>query len=236
MRDFFVNIDELPERLSKEETEQLFIKLANGDKSAKDELVAHNIRLLIYIVLKTYGHTSHDKKELMSAGSIGLMNAVDSYDITKGNSFTTYAVRCILSQIALYFKRNRKHMDNYSLDKIIYTYNGSDFTLEDTLADDIDIVDDFERVELYAKVRELVKTLPKRDQQMVMLRFGFYDDKPLTLDQIAAQFNVSKSFVSAVIIRSLKKINKQLIKTHAIEGTQIEGKVTGRFRVFKKSN
>ena len=205
-----LNISELPKPLPKEELYSL-IKLKNeGSKEAKDKLVEHNIRLVLYVINHRFATVNYDKEELVSIGNIGLIKAIDTFDIDKGAEFTTYVIKVIENEILYFLRKLKKDKKIYSLDDIISeNKNGNQLRLEDIIKDDKDFVEGYETIEVYKTIRKIVKELPDKEREMVMLYFGFYD-KTYTQTEIAEKFSISQVTVCRILNKTLKDIENIL--------------------------
>ncbi len=209
--ELFIDGYKLPQPLIKDELDKLIKEACSGSKEARDKLIIHNIRLVLYEVANRFKNVGYDKKDLISIGSIGLVKAVNTYDMTKEVKFATYAVRCIDNEI-LMFLRKVKHDKNIdSIDKVFfYGEDGSEFKLEDILSDDSDLVTDHENSETYKIIRQLINQLPDKDKEIIMLRFGFYNDRIYTQKEIADKFHISQPHVYRLITKIVNKLGKQL--------------------------
>lgn len=209
--ELFIDGYRLPQPLIKDELDKLIKEACSGSKEARDKLIIHNIRLVLHEVTNRFRNIDYDKKDLVSIGSIGLVKAVNTYDITKEVKFATYAVRCIDNEI-LMFLRKVKHDKNIdSIDKVLfYGKDGSELKLEDILSDDSDLVIDHENSETYKIIRQLINQLPDRDKEIIMLHFGFYNDRIYTQKEIADKIHISQSQVSRLIVEIVNKLGKQL--------------------------
>lgn len=216
--ELFIDGYKLPQPLIKDELDKLIKEACSGSKEARDKLIIHNIRLVLHEVTNRFRNIDYDKKDLVSIGSIGLVKAVNTYDITKEVKFATYAVRCIDNEI-LMFLRKVKHDKNIdSIDKVLfYGKDGSELKLEDILSDDSDLVIDHENSETYKIIRQLINQLPDRDKEIIMLHFGFYNDRIYTQKEIADKFHISQSYVSRVITKIVNKLGKQLESVRVTE-------------------
>lgn len=215
--DMFVDSN-LPSPLTKDQIYEYFNKYQLGDESAKNIIISHNIRLVIYIA-KRFINTSYDMEELVSIGLIGLLKSVDTFDLSKNIEFATYASRCINNEILMFLKKNKRHLSNKSLeDPVITDYDGNALKIEDILNDDnSDFVSDYENTETYEIIRKIVEELPDGEKEIIMLRFGFYDDKIYTQKQIAEKLNISQSYISRLISKIVKKIGKKLLDEAVID-------------------
>lgn len=216
--ELFIDGYRLPQPLIKDELDKLIKEACSGSKEARDKLIIHNIRLVLHEVTNRFRNIDYDKKDLVSIGSIGLVKAVNTYDIKKEVKFATYAVRCIDNEI-LMFLRKVKHDKNIdSIDKVLfYGKDGSELKLEDILSDDSDLVIDHENSETYKIIRQLINQLPDRDKEIIMLHFGFYNDRIYTQKEIADKFHISQSYVSRVITKIVNKLGKQLESVRVTE-------------------
>ena len=213
----FYEGDKLPEPLTKNETYDLFLKIKKGDSKARDIIIIHNIRLVIYEVVKKFSSNLYDKQDLVSIGIIGLVKAIDSFNITKQNEFSSYAIKCIDNEILMYLRKRRITPNIISLNDIVYIDDKNNIKIEDVISDDIDLVEDYILTEEYIEVRNLILRLPKKEQEIIKLYFGFYGRK-YRQEEIADKFNIAQGYVSRIVKRVLIKLkdeiinNKQMIK------------------------
>lgn len=211
--DMYNNDDLYKKVLSEEETRELFIMMKNGKEEAKEKLIRHNIRIVLYEVMSKFRYTGYDYKDIVSIGNIGLIKAINSYDLNKNVHFFTYAKKCIDNEILYFLRENKKTLSNYSLEYVLNeTDEGSVVTLEDCLLADTIIEVDYEKEEIKRIVREVVENLPERKKQIIMLRYGFYDDVIYTQEEIGKCLNMSQSNVSKIIDVTLDEISKELYK------------------------
>lgn len=216
--ELFIDGYRLPQPLIKDELDKLIKEACSGSKEARDKLIIHNIRLVLHEVTNRFRNIDYDKKDLVSIGSIGLVKAVNTYDITKEVKFATYAVRCIDNEILMFLKKVKHDKNIDSIDKVLfYGKDGSELKLEDILSDDSDLVIDHENSETYKIIRQLINQLPDRDKEIIMLHFGFYNDRIYTQKEIADKFHISQSYVSRVITKIVNKLGKQLESVRVTE-------------------
>lgn len=205
----------LPQPLSKETTYEL---LKRRRKEDKDILIIHNIRLIVYEILNKFKTVDYDKKELVSIGIMGLIKAVDTYDISKKIEFSTYAMKCIDNEILIFLRKLKKDQIIDSLERTIYENDkGSEIKLKDTLADEIDLVKDIEDQVVYKKIRNLVEKLPDRDKEIVKLYFGFYDGKRYKQKELSTMFSVTQAQISRIVSKRIHEIKHILEKQSTIE-------------------
>lgn len=206
MLELFVDPN-VPQPLSKEETIELFYKMQAGDFNARQKLIEHNIRLVLNIVIKNFYSNFWEKQELVSVGIIGLIKSVDTFDITKGVNFSSYAIRCIENEILLFIRNNNKYQKNCSLDETLYSDDKGDIKLQDTLIDmKSDFVLDYENKEIYEVIRKIITGLAERKRLIVEMYFGFNNEKPMSQRDIANKLGTTQVSIS----RNLSKILKQI--------------------------
>ena len=146
---------------------------------AREKLIRHNLRLVAHIVKKYYALPG-DQEDLVSIGTIGLMKAVDTFDATRKARFSTYASRCIENEIRMQFRRERKSGQTVSLQEALETDGDSALTLADVIQDGFCMEDSCERQEDVRRLRQLLDTLPARERQILLLRYGLAGQPPLT--------------------------------------------------------
>lgn len=223
--ELFIDGYKLPKPLSKQKVYELLEKIKQGDKQAREKLVEHNIRLVLYEVTSRFKSVEYDKKDLVSIGNIGLMKAVTTFDTSKKVEFATYATRCIDNEILMFLRKLKKDQNVDSLDRTInYDKDGNELKVEDTISDETDIVEEYTDNETYQIIRQIVKDLPNRDREIIMLYFGFYNDKIHTQKEIADMMSISQSYVSRLIIKIVKRLGHQLQQKGVIE-LRIEGQL-----------
>lgn len=197
--------------LSPDEEKTLFMALKKGDKSAEEKLVRHNLRLVAFIAKKYKGQCDSD--ELLSVGSVGLLKGIKTYDANKGNSFSTYASRCIDNEILMMFRGQKKYANEMSLeDDIGFDKEGNSISLMDILSTDDDSVEQVvESKMLYKKVEEIIKSrLEGREKEIVCRRYGIMGFNPQTQKQVAVVMGISRSYVSRLETHALKVLKNEL--------------------------
>jgi len=184
----------------KEEKKLFQLVKENNDKDAEEKLIKHNLRLVAHIS-KKYQNTSIDQDELISVGSIGLMKAVKSYSLEKGNSFSTYAARCIQNEILMMFRSNKKFSNEISIEeKIGSDKDGNEVSLIDVLQDtNTSVEDKVETKILFAKLLKYIdQKLSQREKEIIYLRYGIGGGAPLTQNEVAKILNISRSYISRI--------------------------------------
>ena len=209
---FYVgSADKLPAPLSKEEEILYVSKSMEGDQEARAKLIEHNLRLVVYIE-KKYENTKVDLEDLVSIGTIGLIKGVNTYKLDKNIKLATYASRCIDNEILMFLRKNKKRKCDISFeDSLSYDSEGNELHLEDILGTDFDIVtkgleDETNKKLLYTEINKL----NKRDKQIMVLRYGLFNNEEKTQKEVAELLGISQSYISRIekkVIRRLKRIN-----------------------------
>lgn len=200
-----------PEPLKEKEEQELLNRWWQGDITARDELIRHNMRLVVHVA-KKYGNYP-DGDELISVGSIGLIKAVNTYSSGKGTQLATYAARCIENEILMLMRANKKHRNNRSLfDPVSVDKEGNDITLIDLIATDGDsVIDTVQSDILKETLKEVMgKALSAREREILDYRYGLENKPELTQIEIAKIFNISRSYVSRIEKRALEKLREYL--------------------------
>ena len=203
--------------LSKDEERKLLDKMRQGDKSAREELVKHNMRLVAHIAKKYSNY--YDVDELISVGSIGLMKAINSYQKDKGSGLATYASRCIDNEMLMTIRKVKKYNNDKSLyEPISHDKEGNEVTLIDLLSTDVDEVENTVYVDdLKYKLNKIVKeVLDEREYDIIALRYGLDGKEILTQREIATKHNISRSYISRIEKKALEKL-KKYIENNKIE-------------------
>ena len=209
------SINVFPEPLSSEE-EQLYLeKLKNGDNNARAKLIEHNLRLVAHIV-KKYDTKENNTDDLISIGTIGLIKGIDSFKHDKNIKLTTYVAKCIQNEILMYFRNNKKHVNDVSLnDSIGYDKDGNEINLIDVLkSDDEDILTTLHNQDSVNTLIKYLNILNKREKEIIIKRYGLFNNDELTQKEISKEMNISRSYVSRIEKRALLKIYKKFLKEH----------------------
>jgi len=202
-----------PEPLSSKEEDYYVDKMLNGDQEARNILIEHNLRLVAHIV-KKFDNKTTDTDDLISIGTIGLIKGIDTYKKTPKVKITTYAARCIQNEILMFYRNNKKNQFTISLnDSIGYDKEGNEINLVDLLEDkQDDILDKIEIKDNITLLKKYLKTLTKREKDIIIKRYGLNNQKDLTQKDIAKQMGISRSYVSRIEKRALTKILRNFIK------------------------
>lgn len=200
-----------PKPLSAEKEREMLLKAKKqGDTKARNELIEHNLRLVSHIIKKYY--SGYDEQEdLISIGTIGLIKAIDSFNVDKGIRLATYASRCIENEVLMYFRSKKKDSNVISVNEPIETDSeGNPLTLidiiccEDTISDDIDLKN--KTIMLYKFINEIEDD---RDREIIIRRYGLYNQKEMTQKEIAKEMGISRSYVSRIEKRVLSFLRER---------------------------
>lgn len=202
--------DTFPKPLTRSEEEE-YIKLSlAGDKTAKNKLVEHNLRLVAHIIKKYY-HCVSDQDDLVSIGTIGLIKAVNTYNPDKKIKLSSYASRCIENEILMHFRNCKKSAQDISLNEAIDSdKDGNPLTLMDIMATEDCIIDDIDtKIHLEKLYTYMKEVLDEREVEILTLRFGLKNHTPLTQREIAKLLNISRSYVSRIEKKALESLRKK---------------------------
>ena len=196
-----------PRPLTAAEEQAAFAAMALGDRTARDKLIRHNLRLVAHVAKKYY--TTPDRQDdFISIGTIGLIKAVDTYDPARTVRFASYASQCIQNELRMHLRRVRREAGTLSLQEPLEGENGM-LTLADTLPDEAVMEEDCERRDAAARLRTLVEQLPERERRLLTLRYGLGGGAPLTQQEVAARFGISRSYVSRLEKRALTELARR---------------------------
>lgn len=200
-----------PKPLTAKEERYYLELMAKGDKNARAVLIERNLRLVSHIVKKYYSRTN-DTEDLVSIGSIGLIKAIDTFDYTKGTRLSTYASRCIENEILMHFRSLKKSGNDILLgDTIEIDKDGNPLTIEDLIADDTDLAEELEMKTRWSEVKNYIDNMKdEREREIIILRYGLNNKKPLTQREVAERLNISRSYVSRIEKKILNDIRKSL--------------------------
>ena len=206
---FYVgSTDILPEPLSKEEEDRYITLFLNGDMKARDKLIEHNLRLVVFLA-KKYENTKIDLEDLVSIGTIGLIKGVNTYQNDKNIKLATYASRCIDNEILMYLRKTKKKRSEVSFeDSLSFDAEGNELHLEDVLGTEEDIVTKPIEIELdkYMMYREVAK-LNDRDREIIELTYGLNGKKEMTQKEVANLLGISQSYISRIEKKVIKKLS-----------------------------
>lgn len=216
--ELFIDANQLPKPLSKSQTYELLDKVEQGDEEAKKIIAEHNIRLVLYEVTTRFKYVEYDKKDLVSIGNIGLIKAITTFDKSRKVEFSAYTARCIDNEILMFLRKIKKDQNVDSLNKQIkHDKEGRELKIEDIISDTSNIIEDYEKNITYKSIQEIIKKLPNRDKEIIILRFGFYNNEVHTQEEIANMMSISRSYVARLIAKIVKRIGQELKKNGIIE-------------------
>lgn len=198
-----------PRKLTPAEEAECLRLLAEGDISARTRLIEHNLRLVSHITRK-YFLSQADSEDMLSAGTIGLIKAVDSYSPDKCTKFSSFASRCIENECLMFLRAAKKTSLNVSIsDPIDTDKHGNELTLLDIISCEDTIADDLDRKQKCQRLRGLVDTLADdREAEIIRLRYGLNGGEPLTQKEIAVKLNISRSYVSRIEKKALEHLRQ----------------------------
>lgn len=205
------NTSSFPKPLSPKEETEMLERMKNGDKNARGILIERNLRLVSHIIKKYYSKTN-DTDDLISIGTIGLIKAIDTFKADKGTRLATYASRCIENEILMHFRSGKKQSnDVYLNDTLEVDKDGNPLTIEDTVSCDDDLAEDLEKKVRWERVAEIIKNMEdEREKEIIILRYGLNNTKPLTQREVAQRLNISRSYVSRIEKKVLKDIKNMV--------------------------
>ncbi len=200
------------EPLSKEEEEEYIKRFNMGDKEARNKLIEHNLRLVAHIVKKY--DTKDNTDDLISIGTIGLIKGIDSFKGSKNTRLTTYAARCIENEILMYFRNNKKRNKDISINESIgFDKEGNEITILDILkTPDPDYIGNMDKKNNINSLMNYLNTLNDREKEILICRYGLFDNDEITQKEISKKLGISRSYVSRIEKRALTKILREFLK------------------------
>ncbi len=206
-----------PPPLSPDEEKECFLRMKKGDMRAREKLIEHNLRLVAHIVKKYYT-ANRNQEDLISIGTIGLIKAIDSFNIKQGTRFATYASKCLQNEILMHFRSQKKLGAEVSLSETIDTdKDGNPLTYQDVISCDDTIVEDINlkmnKKSLMGAVNEL---LDSREKDILIKRYGLDGSEPETQRAIADKLGISRSYVSRIEKSAVDKLHLYM-SSHGLE-------------------
>lgn len=200
-----------PKTLSKEELTDLFLRFQSGDLAAKDKIIIHNIGLVKSIVKEKFSKYMIDSDDLISIGTIGLIKAINSFDIKREVAFSTYAYKIIYNEIQKELQKNKNSISAISISNpLLNNSDNKEYTLENTLYSDINLEYDYTEQELHKAINNFIENLNKSEKDILKLYFGFYSVGPITQEQIATKYKTTKANISLIISDLLNRLKYNL--------------------------
>ena len=200
-----------PKPLTAQEERYYLDLAAKGDLNARNILIERNLRLVAHIMKKYYALTA-DQEDLISIGTIGLIKGISTFDASKGARLATYAARCVENEILMHFRSQKKSAQDVSLSDYIETgADGAALSLMDVVSQEDDLMETVSNREALRALRQAVqRCLTPQEQQVISLRYGLGDRKPLRQREVADVTGISRSYVSRIEKKALEKLRSAL--------------------------
>ena len=209
---FFVGAtDKLPPPLSKEKELEYLIKAKQGDIEARNTLIEHNLRLVVFLA-KKYENTGFDIEDLVSIGSIGLIKGINTYKIDKNIKLATYASRCIANEILMFLRKNKRKKIEISLEETLnYDAEGNELRLEDILGTEDDVVPkELENIMDKEILQKEIDILDDREKEIMTLRYGLNNTEEYTQKEVAEMLGISQSYISRIEKKVIKRLRSTM--------------------------
>ena len=200
-----------PPPLSAAEERAKFLAMEQGDKKAREALILHNLRLVSHIVRKYYA-SAKNQEDLISIGNLGLIKAVDTFRVSNGARFATYAAKCIQNEILMHFRAQKKLAAEVSIHETIdVDRDGNPLTYMDVVSCDESIPEEIgQKLTSQKALRYVERLLEPRERQIVKMRYGLGGTPPMTQRQIAERLGISRSYVSRIEKSAIEKLREAL--------------------------
>lgn len=208
---FFDGALSLPEPLTREKEDELIRRMADGDERARDELIVHNLRLVVYVA-KKFETSGISLEDLISIGTIGLIKSVNTFSPQKNTKLATYASRCIENEILMYLRKIASQKMEVSLDEPLNVdWDGNELMLSDVLGSQSDEIDrDIESEDEKRVLRNVIETLTPREKTIIDMRYGLSGGKELTQREVADNLGISQSYISRLEKKILKRLGDKI--------------------------
>ena len=212
---YIYGADTLPQPLCAEEEAALLQKLADGDNGARESLIVHNLRLVVYIARK-FESSGVGIEDLISIGTIGLIKAVNTFCLDRNIKLATYSSRCIENEILMYLRKSTPLKNEVSLDEPLNVdWDGNELHLSDVLGSESDVI--HRRMEQECENRLLLRcvaALPEREQRIMRLRFGLYGSREHTQKEVADLLGISQSYISRLEKKIIRHLRSEMEKSN----------------------
>lgn len=204
--------DILPPPLKGEEERKVIDQAVSGNQKARDTLIEHNLRLVVYVAKRYDNSTNCPLEDLISIGTIGLVKAINTFKADKNIKLATYASRCIENEILMYLRKNNKIRYEISLDEPLnIDYDGNELLLGDIVGTDDDLVEqEIMKSDQRKLFYEALKDLNEREKEILILRYGLSNHDELTQKDVAKLLGISQSYISRLEKKIIKKLRNQL--------------------------
>lgn len=209
---YYINGPEtLPPPLKSAEEDKIMERIKNGDESAREPLITHNLRLVVYIA-KKFESTSVSIEDLISIGTIGLIKAVNTFRPEKSIKLATYASRCIENEILMYLRKSAKEKNEISIDEPLNVdWDGNELLISDILGSDSDVVNvRIEKESEESQLMQAVQKLSEREMTIMELRFGLNNKEPHTQKQVADMLGISQSYISRLEKKIISRLKQEI--------------------------
>ncbi|MBQ2829275.1 MAG: RNA polymerase sporulation sigma factor SigE [Clostridia bacterium] len=203
----------LPPPLTKEEERKIMEKIERGDDAAREPLIVHNLRLVVYIA-KKFENSGVPTEDLISIGTIGLIKAVNTFCPSRNIKLATYASRCIENEILMYLRKTSVLKTEVSIDEPLNVdWDGNELLLSDVLGSDADVVGQpIEKEDERQLLLSLIEALGERERTIMKMRFGIGGMREHTQKEVADILGISQSYISRLEKRILQKIKREMEK------------------------
>ena len=202
----------LPPPLEEEEETRLLLLCNQGDLEARNTLIIHNLRLVVYIA-KKFESTKINIEDLISIGSMGLLKGVQTFKMDKNIKLATYASRCIENEILMFLRKTYRIRQEVSLDEVLsIDSEGNEMVLSDILTSEEEhVMDKMIRTEETKNLYKAVNSLKPREKEIIVLRYGLFDSEPLTQKEVADLLGISQSYISRLEKRIIDKMRHEIM-------------------------
>jgi RNA polymerase sporulation-specific sigma factor len=207
----YITNNAFPMPLSEEEEQKCLERWQKGEQAARNTLIEHNLRLVAHIT-KKFENTGEDNEDLISIGTVGLIKAINTYNMDKGTKLATYAARCIENEILMHLRAMKKTRGEVSIyEPIGVDKEGNEISLIDVLGSEQDIAEIVETNYERQNVREKVNALNPREKKVLEMRYGLIHNFSRTQREIARKMGISRSYVSRIEKKAIQKLLKELM-------------------------
>ncbi len=209
--DYINGPDTLPPPLSNEKELEKLNELEQGNKEAREEIIVHNLRLVVYIA-KKFENTGIPIEDLISIGTLGLIKAVNTFRLSKNIKLATYASRCIENEILMYLRKTNSMKAEVSyFEPLNVDWDGNELLLSDVLGSEVDdVYRDLEEEDERSRLYKAVNSLNKRERQIMTMRFGIGGGREYTQKEVADSLGISQSYISRLEKRIIEKIKREV--------------------------
>ena len=209
---YYINGPEtLPPPLSKDEENEIIARL-EGNEEARQKLIEHNLRLVVYIA-KRFENTGTGIEDLISIGTIGLVKAINTFRSDKNIKLATYASRCIENEILMYIRKHSGTRCEVSIDEPLNTdWDGNELLLSDVLGSDEESISfEIEQLEERMTIRRAVAELSEREREIIELRYGMRGERELTQKEVADRLGISQSYISRLEKKIISQLKEEIV-------------------------